>query len=219
MEFSADANGITVKKLFGKTVITYPEIESIIESDGRTTVDSLTTINLKSGKMIERNAAKALTEEYPVIFDAIERYNIEFKNTSLEAFVESGEAYTIEDIRAIYSSMEPKISEYSNKYVAEKIGPEYSVKLVLKEYFQYVKLHLVLLKNGSVVMVPDVAKNEESPEMPESFENHIIASLYHWDASYRYGKFFLDFDYNDAGECEYTYNESLEDFCNYYIPE
>ena len=40
MDFSADANGITIRKLFGKVEISY------------------------------------LTDDFPVIFDAIERYNM-----------------------------------------------------------------------------------------------------------------------------------------------
>ena len=212
MEFSADANGITVKKLFSKTEITYPEIASIIISE------CYTTITLKSGKIYKRNALKALTEEYPVIFDAIEKYNIEFKDVYEESFLEPGESYTIEDIRSICKKAEPKLLEYAAPIVAEKLGPDYSVRLTVKESLQCVNIHLVLLKNGSVVMVPDVAKNEVTPDMPESFDSVLIALLYEWDVSYLYGKYSLQFDAEYEPDCR-SFKESIIDFCDYYIPE
>jgi hypothetical protein len=211
MKFTADANAITAKGLFRKIEITYPEIQSIREEQ------TLTTITLKSGKVYKRNAYVNLTEEFPVIFEGIERYNIEFVDTAEESYCET--PYTMEDIRSIYRNMESHLSAAANALIAEKMGTEYSVRLETRETVQMLALHLVLLKNGSVVNVPDVAKETLSPEMPESIEMFPIGLIYKWDTSYRYGMYSLQPEFEDMTEAEKNIADSLVDFADYYIKE
>lgn len=205
MEFSADANGITVKKLFGKTEITYPEIQSIVNSE-------LTTfINLKSGKTYKRHMLPYLTDEFPVIFDAIERYNIEYKDVMEESYAEN--AYTIEDVRHLYSKLESGLSEYANKLIVEKLGAEYSIDLVATENVGGMELYFVLKKDGVTVNVPSNQKLVDSPEMPESFENYEIAILYEWDTTYRSGKYSIQLEFETAEEGQKSIKDTIDDFC------
>ena len=162
MEFSADANGITIRKLFGKVEITYPEIQSIINSRQNT------FINLKSGKTYKRNMLSYLTDDFPVIFDAIEKYNIAYKDEVEESYSEN--PYTIEDIRHAYEKLQPEFSEYANELISEKLGNEYSIDLVAKETVGSTKLYYILMKDGTPVNLPFDQKLTDSSEMPESFE-------------------------------------------------
>ncbi len=210
MEFSADANGITIKKLFGKVEITYPEIQSIINSR------QTTFINLKSGKTYKRNMLSYLTDDFPVIFDAIERYNIAYKDEVEESYSEN--PYTIEDIRHAYERLQKDFAEYANELISEKLGNEYSIDLVAKETVGSTKLYYILMKDGTPVNIPFDQKLTDSSEMPESFENYELAILYEWDTSYRRGNYSIQSELENAAEGKQAIRETIDEFCEYYMP-
>lgn len=210
MEFTADANGITIKKLFGKIEITYPEIQSIINSRHNT------FINLKSGKTYKRNMLSYLTDDFPVIFDAIERYNIAYKDEVEESYSEN--PYTIEDIRNAYERLQKDYAEYANELISEKLGNEYSIDLVAKETVGSTKLYYILMKDGSPVNIPFDQKLTDSSEMPESFENYELAILYEWDTSYRRGNYSIQSELENAAEGKQAIRETIDEFCEYYMP-
>ena len=209
MEFTADANGITIKKLFGKEEITYPEIKSIINSS------HATYINLKSGKTYKRNMLSYLTDDFPVIFDAIERYNIEYKDEVEESYSEN--PYTIEDIRHAYERLQKDFAEYANELISEKLGNEYSIDLVAKETVGSTKLYYILMKDGAPVNIPFDQKLTDSSEMPESFENYELAILYEWDTSYRRGNYSIQSELENAAEGKQAIRETIDEFCEYYM--
>ena len=210
MEFSADANGITIKKLFGKVEITYPEIQSIINSR------QTTFINLKSGKTYKRNMLSYLTDDFPVIFDAIEKYNIAYKDEVEESYSEN--PYTIEDIRHAYERLQKDFAEYANELISEKLGNEYSIDLVAKETVGSTKLYYILMKDGTPVNIPFDQKLTDSSEMPESFENYELAILYEWDTSYRRGNYSIQSELENATEGKQAIRETIDEFCEYYMP-
>lgn len=210
MEFTADAYGITIKKLFGKIEITYPEIQSIINSS------HTTFINLKSGKTYKRNMLSYLTDDFPVIFDAIERYNIAYKDEVEESYSEN--PYTIEDIRNAYERLQKDYAEYANELISEKLGNEYSIDLVAKETVGSTKLYYILMKDGSPVNIPFDQKLTDSSEMPESFENYELAILYEWDTSYRRGNYSIQSELENAAEGKQAIRETIDEFCEYYMP-
>ena len=210
MEFTADANGITIKKLFGKIEITYPEIQSIINSS------HTTFINLKSGKTYKRNMLSYLTDDFPVIFDAIERYNIAYKDEVEESYSEN--PYTIEDIRNAYERLQKDYAEYANELISEKLGNEYSIDLVAKETVGSTKLYYILMKDGSPVNIPFDQKLTDSSKMPESFENYELAILYEWDTSYRRGNYSIQSELENAAEGKQAIRETIDEFCEYYMP-
>jgi hypothetical protein len=210
MEFTADANGITIKKLFGKVEITYPEIQSIINSR------QTTFINLKSGKTYKRNMLSYLTDDFPVIFDAIERYNIAYKDEVEESYSEN--PYTIEDIRHAYERLQKDFAEYANELISEKLGNEYSIDLVAKETVGSTKLYYILMKDGTPVNIPFDQKLTDSSEMPESFENYELAILYEWDTSYRRGNYSIQSELENAAEGKQAIRETIDEFCEYYMP-
>ncbi|MBP8969822.1 MAG: hypothetical protein KBG42_11160 [Lachnospiraceae bacterium] len=210
MEFTADTNGITIKKLFGKIEITYPEIQSIINSS------HTTFINLKSGKTYKRNMLSYLTDDFPVIFDAIERYNITYKDEVEESYSEN--PYTIEDIRHAYERLQKDYAEYANELISEKLGNEYSIDLVAKETVGSTKLYYILMKDGSPVNIPFDQKLTDSSEMPESFENYELAILYEWDTSYRRGNYSIQSELENAAEGKQAIRETIDEFCEYYMP-
>lgn len=210
MEFTADANGITIKKLFSKIEITYPEIQSIINSS------HTTFINLKSGKTYKRNMLSYLTDDFPVIFDAIERYNIAYKDEVEESYSEN--PYTIEDIRNAYERLQKDYAEYANELISEKLGNEYSIDLVAKETVGSTKLYYILMKDGSPVNIPFDQKLTDSSEMPESFENYELAILYEWDTSYRRGNYSIQSELENAAEGKQAIRETIDEFCEYYMP-
>lgn len=210
MEFTADANGITIKKLFGKIEITYPEIQSIINSS------HTTFINLKSGKTYKRNMLSYLTDDFPVIFDAIERYNIAYKDEVEESYSEN--PYTIEDIRHAYERLQKDYAEYANELISEKLGNEYSIDLVAKETVGSTKLYYILMKDGSPVNIPFDQKLTDSSEMPESFENYELAILYEWDTSYRRGNYSIQSELENVAEGKQAIRETIDEFCEYYMP-
>lgn len=210
MEFTADTNGITIKKLFGKIEITYPEIQSIINSR------HTTFINLKSGKTYKRNMLSYLTDDFPVIFDAIERYNIAYKDEVEESYSEN--PYTIEDIRHAYERLQKDYAEYANELISEKLGNEYSIDLVAKETVGSTKLYYILMKDGSPVNIPFDQKLTDSSEMPESFENYELAILYEWDTSYRRGNYSIQSELENVAEGKQAIRETIDEFCEYYMP-
>ena len=178
MKITYGKNGIRMKKLFGSREISYSDIRSAVLDKGEY------TFTTKKGEVI--TAKYQLFEDRTVLYEAIKKYNIYFKDAEEPDAYEN--VYFAEELNEKILQAQAMIKEYAGSCVRSKLGPEYDVDTVVMDEGELINVYFRLLKSGELVKdIPDEAKYDFSELEPYAFDSFVMAYLVEWDGCGKYG--------------------------------
>ena len=194
MNWKADENGITIKKLIGSKSISYSDLTSIlIEGDG-------IRVKTKDGEKFDLK--KEQSDDLTDLCAAVKKFNIAYKNA--EERYAATNLHTVEEVMKMAEETKALVYSLSRDMIRKEYGPEYDIRLDVEDVDDVVTMYFTLLRDGKPL--PDMA----------SWDEIILASLMEWDPSSKTGKYALETEMEDPEECRITVKVMLEDlFANY----
>ena len=193
MGWMADADGITIRKLFSKKCIPYTDIDNIRKKDK----DIVFT--LKDDTEI------TLPDSFfsgDAMYPAIKKLNIGFVNENEETSLE--ELYTLEEVEEKIELLSSQVYDLMSASIKMRLGPDHDVKVQVEDEGEYIDMYFTLLRNGEPV------------QFFESFDDMVIAYLVRWDQESNRGLYGLTVEANCQSACVKTVQEMLADLYERY---
>ena len=193
MGWMADADGITIKKLFSKRTIPYTDIKSIRKTE------SNIIFTLKDGDEITL-VSSILSEDN--IYPAIKKLNIAFVDENEETSVDK--TYTIDEVNEKIELLKSQVYDLLAAPIKSKYGLDHDVEVKVKDEGDYIDMYFTLLRNGKPV------------QFFEGFDDMVIAYLVRWDQDMNCGRYGLTVEAKCQSDCVKTVQEILIDLYERY---
>lgn len=193
MGWMADADGVTIKKLFSKRTIPYTDIKSIRKTE------SNIIFTLKDGDEIAL-VSSILSEDN--IYPAIKKLNIAFVDENEETSVDK--TYTIEEVNEKIELLKSQVYDLLAAPIKSKYGQDHDVEVKVADEGDYIDMYFALLKDGKPV------------QFFEGFDDMVIAYLVRWDQEMNCGYYGLTVEANCQSDCVKTVQEILADLYERY---
>lgn len=204
MKITYDDKGLHIKKVFRSREISYSDVKSVIVSNEEYTFTTKTGEVLKNTRQFGSN--------YAPLYEAIKKYNIYFKSENDLNTLEK--VYSGEEVNEKIVQTQSFIKKYADKFIREKLGPEYGFDSVNIDDVEWIEMYFRLLKNGEVVQdIPEAAKYEPDDKGLYAFDVFTLAFLVEWDG---YGRYGVVEEVESREECEAYIVQPLKHLLQYY---
>lgn len=201
MKILYDENGLLVKSLFKTRRITYSELRSVVLSN------SEFTFITKTDEVL--NSKKHFYTDYAVLYNAIKKYNINFKDE--EEFNGLKNVYSISEVYDKTAQMQIIVEEYAGNKIRNKYGAEYGIDCKITDEGEYINMLLRLNRNGELVKMPKEINLADIE--PYAFDDIVVAFLVEWDENGRYG---ITSEVENREACEEYLDDALNSLFDGY---